>query len=77
MTYCEQVIRALLTDPVDLRVDEPLDFKTARLLAADPMLLAWYDGISGRLSPNVTCCIEKNPVGPCMPNRGEGISPLM
>ena len=65
MTGCIPLSREMLRDPIDIDVtDTPLDFARARAIAggrareiaADPMLLAWYDRGAGRFSPQVTCC---------------------
>lgn len=69
MEKCEIVTRDVLTDPVQIHQDKPLDFaqareiadRTARELGADPMLLAWYEARSGRFSPPVECCSEIKP----------------
>jgi hypothetical protein len=69
MTTCRAVTRDVLPNPVDVRIDEDLDFNTARIIAdarademaGQPMLLAWYDSKTGRFSPDVTCCSEEKP----------------
>jgi hypothetical protein len=70
MTTCKAVTKEVLNNPVEIRIDdESLNFETARLiadqkameLAAQPMLMGWYDATSGRFSPNVTCCSEHKP----------------
>ena len=70
MTSCGLVTRDVLTNPIDIRIqDEGLDFPAARLIAdqkatetaSNPMLLGWYDGKTGKFSPNVTCCSEHKP----------------
>ena len=69
MVSCSVVTKDVLTNPVEIDIEEGLDFETARLLAdqkaitlaSRPMLLAWYDAASGRFSPNVTCCSEHKP----------------
>lgn len=70
MTICRAVTKDVLTDPVEIRIDnENLDFETARLLAdkkamemaSEPMLLGWYDSAMGRYSPKVECCSEHKP----------------
>ncbi len=69
MTECVPLTREMLKDPVDLRVDGPLDFQQAQDLArqkagelgAEPMLLAWWDRARGVFSPNITCCREDKP----------------
>ena len=33
----------------------------ARELIAEPMLLAWYNGGTGKFSPQVTCCGDDKP----------------
>jgi hypothetical protein len=70
MAGCIPLSRAMLRDPIDIDVtDAPLDFARARAIAeararqeaADPMLLAWYDRVAGRFSPQVTCCSDDKP----------------
>jgi hypothetical protein len=69
MQRCEIPTRAVLTNPILIYAPQPLDFGKARELAdqkakessEDPMLLAWYDGKSGRFSPPVECCSEIKP----------------
>jgi hypothetical protein len=70
MTDCIPLSREMLQDPIDVDVaDEPLDFARARAIAeararevaADPMLLAWYDRSTGAFSPRVTCCGDDKP----------------
>ncbi len=70
MTACGEFTRSMLRDPVDVKVDSPaLDLKSARdvadgraaELAADPMLIAWYDAKTGMFSPTVECCSEEKP----------------
>jgi hypothetical protein len=69
MTTCGVVTRDVLPNPIHIRIEEDLDFPTARLIAdqkakeitAHPMLLGWYDGKTGRFSPDVTCCSEEKP----------------
>ena len=70
MTGCMPLSREMLRDPIDIDVtDAPLDFARARAIAqgrareiaADPMLLAWYDRDAGRFSPQVTCCGDNKP----------------
>jgi hypothetical protein len=60
----------MLKDPIQLRIaEDPLDFFRARALAdqrageagGEPMLLAWYNGVTGEFSPGVTCCGEDKP----------------
>jgi len=55
---------------VDLKIPDPaLDFararqhadRQARELDAQPMLLAWFDGKTGRYSPDIICCGEDKP----------------
>lgn len=67
---CVSVTKAILTDPIDLKVsDERLDLSRAKEVAdrkakeigSDPMLLAWYDAKTGRYSPDVECCGEDKP----------------
>ncbi len=70
MTICPALTREMLPDPVDLRLEDlGLDFPRARQaadrkaseLAADPMLLAWFDRAAGRASPDIVCCREDLP----------------
>jgi hypothetical protein len=71
MAQCPvNLTREMLTDPVDLKVEDPaLDFPRARELAdrrarelcPDPMLLAWFDRRAGRYSPDIVCCREDKP----------------
>jgi len=60
MDGCIPLSREMLRDPIDVGVaDAPLDFARARAIAdrrarevaADPMLLAWYDRGAGAFSP--------------------------
>jgi hypothetical protein len=70
MSECVLLRREMLNNPIQLRVTgEPLDFSRARALAdgraeeagGEPMLLAWYNGVTGEFSPQVTCCGEDKP----------------
>jgi hypothetical protein len=70
MAICGSVTKDILTNPVEILIDdEDLDFETARLLAdkkamemgSHPMLMAWYDSATARYSPNVECCSEHKP----------------
>ena len=70
MDACIPLTRDMLKNPIDLEVaDAPLDFaharaladQRARQLAAEPMLLAWYNRDTGEFSPQVTCCGEDKP----------------
>lgn len=70
MSRCVSVTKDVLTSPVMLRREgESFSFLEARNMAdqkaaelgPSPMLLAWYDGQSGRFSPPVECCDEKKP----------------
>jgi hypothetical protein len=70
MTQCIPLSREMLKDPIDVTVpDEPLDFtrakaiadQRARELAAEPMLLAWYNRSTGEFSPPVTCSDDIRP----------------
>jgi hypothetical protein len=70
MTDCSVINKEMLENPIKIKIkDDSLDFLSARQLAqqaakevaAEPMLLAWYDSMSGRFSPNVTCCSDKKP----------------
>ncbi len=70
MADCIPLSREMLQDPIDIGVsDEPLDFARARAIAeararevaAEPMLLAWYDRGADAFSPRVTCCGDAKP----------------
>ena len=70
MSLRKTVSKENLTNPINITVDaENLDYEKARLisdqkameLAAEPMLLGWYDSRTGRFSPNVECCSEFKP----------------
>lgn len=70
MTTCRTLTEDMLPNRVPLHLDaEIMDLKSARLIAdqkvhemaADPMLLSWYEARSGRFSPQVECCSEKKP----------------
>jgi hypothetical protein len=69
MADCISLERDMLKDPVHLRVEGAPDFARARALAdqraeelaAEPMLLAWYNGGTGEFSPQVTCCRDDKP----------------
>jgi hypothetical protein len=69
MTDCVVLQREMLKDPIHLQVTGELDFARARALAdrraseigTEPMLLAWYNGVNGEFSPQVTCCREDKP----------------
>jgi hypothetical protein len=70
MTTCKSVTKEVLTNPVEVQVDdEKLNFNSVRSIAdqkamevaSDPMLLGWYDADTGRYSPNVECCSEDKP----------------
>jgi hypothetical protein len=69
MTECIVLRRDMLKNPVQVQVDDDLDFARAKELAdrearkksADPMLLAWYNGRTGQFSPMVECGAEDKP----------------
>lgn len=69
MGDCIPLKREMLRDPVHLRMAGGVDFGRARALAEQqagelaeaPMLLAWYNGITGEFSPQVTCCRDDKP----------------
>jgi hypothetical protein len=69
MTECVPLKREMLNNPIHLQVAGEVDFSRARALAeaqarkaaAEPMLLAWYNGVTGEFSPQVTCCGEHKP----------------
>ena len=70
MKRCEILTRDVLTNPVLIHLERPLNFAQARevadqkareLGADDPMLLAWYEAKSGKFSPPVECCSETKP----------------
>ena len=70
MTMCNAVTKEVLTNLIELRIeDENLDFELAKHIAdqkameiaSESMLLGWYDAVTGRYSPNVECCSEHKP----------------
>lgn len=70
MTDCNYITRDMLTHPIEVRIDDsPVDFYSARVLAdrragelaADPMLLAWFDRKSKKFSPDTVCCDRDKP----------------
>ena len=70
-TRCPPVERSQLKDPIDISAPSEVDFagakdiadRKARELAADPMLLSWYDRQSGKFSPQVDFCeFDNRPV---------------
>lgn len=69
MPECVPLSREMLNNPIDMQVTGPLDFRQAQALAqerarivcAEPMLLAWFDRARGAFSPNITCCREDRP----------------
>ncbi len=67
---CALPTREMLPDPLDITLPEDeADFAKASAAAKaeigkvleKPMLMAWYDGDSGKFSPHVTCCSENEP----------------
>jgi hypothetical protein len=70
MMDCNYITRDMIRHPIEIRVeDSPVDFFSARVLAdrrarelaADPMLLAWFDRKSGKFSPDTICCDRDKP----------------
>lgn len=70
MAECPVLRKDMLRRPIEVRVEEEgLDFARAKAVADEeagrrtgaPMLLAWYEGGTGRFSPQVTCCGEDKP----------------
>ncbi len=70
MMDCNYVTRDMLTHPIHVRIEDgPFDFASARVIAdrrareiaADPMLLAWFDRKSRKFSPDVICCDRDKP----------------
>ncbi len=69
MSECVPLTRKMLKNPIEIRVEGPLDFPQAQHLArqkakaasGEPMLLAWFDRARGAFSPNITCCREDKP----------------
>lgn len=71
MAPCQTLLQQdMLPNPVSIQLKEtPPDLQAAKRiadqkaseLAADPMLLAWYEAKSGQFSPNVECCSETKP----------------
>jgi hypothetical protein len=70
MMDCNYLTRDMLKRPIEVRMaDNPVDFYSARVLAdrraqelaADPMLLAWFDRKSRKFSPDTICCDRDKP----------------
>ncbi|MFP5212741.1 MAG: AF1514 family protein [Acidobacteriota bacterium] len=70
MAKCPTLTKEMLNAPVELNVGGGgLDYYRAREIAdtkaremsAAPMLLAWYDRVSGERSPKVESCNSKKP----------------
>jgi hypothetical protein len=69
MAACVTLKREMLNNPIHLKVAGEVDFARARALAearareagGEPMLLAWYNRVTGEFSPQVTCCGEDKP----------------
>jgi hypothetical protein len=60
----------MLDHPISVKIPESeMSFASAkdaadekaREIGNDPMLLAWYEGRTGRYSPDVECCGEDKP----------------
>ena len=70
MRMCELPNAYMLPTPVQMRIEEDLDFLKAERIAkdqaksfySDAILLSWFDKKNGRYSPyNVECCSEGRP----------------
>lgn len=69
MLKCVPLTREMLKDPIEIAVEEHLDFQQAQNLArrragevcAEPLLLAWFDRTRGQFSPQIPCCREDKP----------------
>ena len=69
MEKCEIVTRDVLSNPILIYSEKPLDFSQARKVADQkarefseaPMLLAWFEAKYGKFSPPVECCSETKP----------------
>ena len=64
MMMAPTMVPGMLPNPIEITMDQTtVDFTKAKAVAdrkvkevaSDPMLLAWYDGGSGKFSPNVVC----------------------
>ena len=70
MDDCPPLSKDMLTNPIHLTVaDKGLEFSRAKELAdreagkiaAQPILLAWYNAKTGEFMPRVTCCSDDKP----------------
>lgn len=70
MDECHPLRKDMLKNPINVTSDDDgLDFPHAKVLAdkearkvtAEPMLLAWYNGMTGEFLPKVMCCGEDKP----------------
>ncbi len=70
MNECKPLLPGMLPNPIELRIDdESVDFTQAKEAAEQaaksktnsPMLLAWFNSLTGRFSPDVICCGETKP----------------
>ena len=69
MINCAQASKWMLSNPIEVRIGDRLDFTTARSIAdqrarekaAEPMLLAWFDKKSGKFAPDQICCDRDKP----------------
>jgi hypothetical protein len=70
MTECPLFRKEMLKNPIRLTVEDTgLEFgrakeladKEAGRIAAEPLLLAWYNAKTGEFAPQVTCCSEDKP----------------
>lgn len=69
MISCAELTPDMLPNRHAVHGDKDTGFQQARELAGkearkhmtDPMLLGWYDRITGAFSPQVECCSEEKP----------------
>jgi len=66
---CTVFRRDMLPNPVDLSLDDNVDFNTAyriayeeaRARSGDASMLSWFDSVTGRHSPPADCCGDDKP----------------
>ena len=67
---CMTVSSEMLPGPIEVETnDKTIGFLEAKKIAEEkvesnspsPMLLAWFNGMTGQFSPDVTCCGDEKP----------------
>ncbi len=69
MNDCTILRSDMLSGAIHVRETEPLDFERAKFVAdskarefsSEAMLLSWFDGKTGKYSPDVICCGTEKP----------------